>query len=85
MNDESSGSSNQPRVLNATAGVEAVKIVVDTTDAKGLKVRGGSREMDLMMKAAGAATLSIPSNESYAAMQTGISGLSPRAIARHSA
>lgn len=40
-------------------------------DAKGMKVRGGSREMDLMMKAAGAATLSIPSNESYAAMQTG--------------
>ncbi|MEH3147800.1 MAG: TRAP transporter substrate-binding protein DctP [Methylobacterium frigidaeris] len=40
-------------------------------DAKGLKVRGGSREMDLMMKAAGAATLSLPSNESYAAMQTG--------------
>lgn len=40
-------------------------------DAKGLKVRGGSREMDLMMKQAGAATLSIPSNESYAAMQTG--------------
>ena len=40
-------------------------------DAKGMKVRGGSREMDLMMKQAGAATLSIPSNESYAAMQTG--------------
>ena len=40
-------------------------------DAKGLKVRGGSREMDLMMKQAGAATLSIPSNESYAAIQTG--------------
>ncbi len=40
-------------------------------DAKGLKVRGGSREMDLMMKQAGAATLSIPSSESYAAMQTG--------------
>ncbi|RVU19376.1 TRAP transporter substrate-binding protein DctP [Methylobacterium oryzihabitans] len=40
-------------------------------DARGLKVRGGSREMDLMMKAAGAATLSLPSNESYAAMQTG--------------
>lgn len=36
-----------------------------------MKVRGGSREMDLMMKQAGAATLSIPSNESYAAMQTG--------------
>ncbi|KQQ47830.1 C4-dicarboxylate ABC transporter [Methylobacterium sp. Leaf125] len=41
------------------------------SDAKGLKVRGGSREMDLMMKQAGAATLSIPSSESYAAMQTG--------------
>ncbi len=40
-------------------------------DAKGLKVRGGSREMDLMLKQAGAATLSVPSNESYAAMQTG--------------
>jgi TRAP-type C4-dicarboxylate transport system substrate-binding protein len=36
-----------------------------------MKVRGGSREMDLMLKAAGAATLNIPSNESYAAMQTG--------------
>ncbi|MET0313855.1 MAG: TRAP transporter substrate-binding protein DctP [Hansschlegelia sp.] len=40
-------------------------------DAKGMKVRGGSREMDMMLKQAGAATLSIPSNESYAAMQTG--------------
>ncbi len=45
--------------------------LVTPDDAKGLKVRGGSREMDLMMKQAGAATLSIPSNESYAAMQTG--------------
>lgn len=45
--------------------------LVSPDDAKGIKVRGGSREMDLMMKQAGAATLSIPSNESYAAMQTG--------------
>ena len=45
--------------------------LVTPDDAKGMKVRGGSREMDLMMKQAGAATLSIPSNESYAAMQTG--------------
>lgn len=45
--------------------------LVTPADAKGMKVRGGSREMDLMFKAAGAATLSIPSNESYAAMQTG--------------
>ncbi|WP_375465332.1 TRAP transporter substrate-binding protein DctP [uncultured Methylobacterium sp.] len=40
-------------------------------DAKGLKVRGGSREVDLLMKAAGAATLNLPSNEVYVAMQTG--------------
>lgn len=45
--------------------------LVGPDDAKGLKVRGGSREMDLMLQAAGAATLNIPSNESYAAMQTG--------------
>ena len=45
--------------------------LVGPADAKGLKVRGGSRDMALMMKAAGAATLNIPSNESYAAMQTG--------------
>jgi TRAP-type C4-dicarboxylate transport system substrate-binding protein len=40
-------------------------------DAKGLKVRGGSREMDMVLQTAGAAVLSIPSNEIYAAMQTG--------------
>jgi TRAP-type C4-dicarboxylate transport system substrate-binding protein len=45
--------------------------VLAPADAKGLKIRGGSREMDLVFKAAGAATLNIPSNESYAAMQTG--------------
>jgi TRAP-type C4-dicarboxylate transport system substrate-binding protein len=47
------------------------KSIVMPDDVKGMKVRGGSREFDLMLKAAGAATLSIPSNESYAAMQTG--------------
>ena len=40
-------------------------------DAKGLKVRGGSREFDQMLKAAGASVISLPSNEIYAAMQTG--------------
>ena len=40
-------------------------------DAKGLKIRGGSREMDLVLQKAGAAVLSLPSNELYAAMQTG--------------
>jgi TRAP-type C4-dicarboxylate transport system substrate-binding protein len=36
-----------------------------------MKVRGGSREMDMVLQAAGATTLSTPSNELYAAMQTG--------------
>ncbi len=45
--------------------------VVGPEDVKGLKFRGGSREMDLVAKAAGAATLSLPSSETYAAMQTG--------------
>lgn len=40
-------------------------------DAKGLKVRGGSREMDMVLQTAGAAVLSVPSNDLYAAMQTG--------------
>ncbi len=45
--------------------------IVNPEDAKGKKIRGGSREMDMMFKAAGATTLSTPSNELYAAMQTG--------------
>jgi TRAP-type C4-dicarboxylate transport system substrate-binding protein len=45
--------------------------IVSPQDAKGLKVRGGSREMDMVLQAAGATTLSTPSNELYAAMQTG--------------
>ena len=45
--------------------------VVVPEDAKGLKVRGGSREMDMVLQTAGAAVLSIPSNDLYAAMQTG--------------
>ncbi|MBO0751245.1 MAG: TRAP transporter substrate-binding protein DctP, partial [Bradyrhizobiaceae bacterium] len=45
--------------------------IVSPDDAKGLKVRGGSREMDMVLQAAGATTLATPSNELYAAMQTG--------------
>jgi TRAP-type C4-dicarboxylate transport system substrate-binding protein len=46
--------------------------VIGPEDVKGLKFRGGSREMDLVAKAAGAATVSMPSNETSAAMQTGV-------------
>jgi TRAP-type C4-dicarboxylate transport system substrate-binding protein len=45
--------------------------IVNPQDSKGLKVRGGSREMDMVLQAAGATTLNTPSNELYAAMQTG--------------
>jgi TRAP-type C4-dicarboxylate transport system substrate-binding protein len=45
--------------------------VVNPEDAKGLKVRGGSREMDRVLQAAGALTLSTPSNELYDAMRIG--------------
>lgn len=47
------------------------KAIIDPADAKGLKIRGGSREMDLILKEAGAAVVTLPSNEIYAAMQTG--------------
>src|SRR4029078_9794449 len=58
--------------------------IVAPEDAKGLKVRGGSRgmdmvrptagarvQMDVVLHAACAAALSLPSNEIYAAIQTG--------------
>jgi TRAP-type C4-dicarboxylate transport system substrate-binding protein len=47
------------------------KPIVTPEDAKGMKVRGGSREKDMMFKDAGSSVLSLPSNEIYAAMQTG--------------
>lgn len=47
------------------------KAVVVPDDAKGMKIRGGSREMDLMFTAAGAQVSTMPSNEIYIGMQTG--------------
>lgn len=47
------------------------RAIVAPDDAKGLKVRGGSREMDMVLQTAGASVLSVPSNEIYQAMQTG--------------
>ena len=42
-------------------------------DAKGMKIRGGSREMDEMFLAAGASvSSSMPSNEVYMGMKTGV-------------
>jgi TRAP-type C4-dicarboxylate transport system substrate-binding protein len=47
------------------------KPIIDPEDARGLKVRGGSREMDMILKEAGAAVVTLPSNEIYAGMRTG--------------
>ena len=47
------------------------KPIIKPEDAKGLKIRGGSREMDMVLKEAGASVLTMPSNEIYAGMQTG--------------
>jgi len=47
------------------------KRVLIPDDVKGMKIRGGSREMDLMFTAAGAQVSTMPSNEIYVGLQTG--------------
>jgi TRAP-type C4-dicarboxylate transport system substrate-binding protein len=58
-------------IFQAGGVASRAKPLVAPEDANGMKVRGGSREMDLVLKDAGASVLSLPSNEIYAAMQTG--------------
>ena len=58
-------------VWQAGGVASRAKPLVAPEDAKGMKVRGGSREMDMMLKQAGASVITLPSNEIYAAMQTG--------------
>jgi TRAP-type C4-dicarboxylate transport system substrate-binding protein len=58
-------------IWQAGGAASRARPLVEVGDAKGMKIRGGSREMDLVLQAAGAAVLSLPSNELYAAMQTG--------------
>lgn len=45
--------------------------IVDPEDARGLKVRGGSREMDQLLQDAGATVVNLPSNEIAAALRSG--------------
>jgi TRAP-type C4-dicarboxylate transport system substrate-binding protein len=47
------------------------KAIVNPEDAAGMKVRGGSPEMDMILKEAGANVVSMPSNEIRAAMEKG--------------
>ncbi len=48
------------------------KPILQPDDVKGLKFRGGSKEMDMMLKAAGASPTNVPSSEIYNAMQSGV-------------
>ena len=58
-------------IWQAGGTASRVNPIVEPNDVKGLKIRGGSREMDLMLKDAGGIISSVPSNEIYPAMQTG--------------
>jgi TRAP-type transport system periplasmic protein len=58
-------------IWQAGGVVSRDKAVLVPDDVKGLKIRGGSRHMDLMFAAAGAEISTMPSNEIYMGMQTG--------------
>ncbi len=59
-------------VWQAGGVVSRTTPIVNPEDSKGMKVRGGSKEMDMVLQAAGANHgFNTPSNEIYAAMQTG--------------
>ena len=45
--------------------------IVSPEDARGMKVRGGSREMDLILQEAGATIVNVPSNDIHGAMKSG--------------
>ena len=48
------------------------KPIVTPEDAKGLKIRGGDRTMELALKEAGASVVSLPSSEIYTGMSSGV-------------
>ncbi|MEW9612535.1 TRAP transporter substrate-binding protein DctP [Shinella sp. S4-D37] len=47
------------------------EVVTNPASVEGIKIRGGSRDMDLMFTSAGAQVSTMPSNEIYIGMQTG--------------
>jgi TRAP-type C4-dicarboxylate transport system substrate-binding protein len=52
-------------------GIASAKPIKAPGDVEGMKVRGGSREMDLVLSAAGAKVSTMPSNDIYLGMRTG--------------
>lgn len=48
------------------------KAIVKPSDAKGLKMRGAGKSLDLMLRGAGSSITNMPSSDVYNAMQTGV-------------
>ena len=59
-------------VWQAGGIVSRDKPIVNPDDAKGLKIRGGDKTMDLLIQGAGGASTNLPSSEIYSAMSTGV-------------
>lgn len=59
-------------VWQAAGCVSKSAPLVAPAQGKGVKVRGGSREMDLVFQKIGSTVVTFPSNELYVALQTGI-------------
>lgn len=59
-------------VWQAGGIVSRDKQIVNPDDAKGLKIRGGDKTMDLMLQGAGGSATNMPSSEIYSAMSTGV-------------
>lgn len=59
-------------VWQAGGNVSRDKPILNPDDVEGLKVRGAGKSIEVMLKAAGGAIVSIPSSEGYSAMQTGV-------------
>jgi len=59
-------------VWQAGGNVSRDKPILNPEDVNGLKVRGAGKSIEIMLKAAGAGIVSIPSDESYSALQSGV-------------
>jgi len=59
-------------VWQAGGIVSRDKPVVNPDDAKGLKIRGGDKTIDLMLQGAGGSATNMASSEIYSAMSTGV-------------
>lgn len=59
-------------VWQAGGNVSRDKPILNPDDVRGLKVRGAGKSIEIMLKAAGGAIVSIPSDESYSALQSGV-------------